>query len=137
MPRVAGPVQRDLLESSSITELQSVEWTPAATSVTFPIGHGEAPSVEPGDHDRLVKDLSGSIWQTARELRRLGWNERKLRAVASLSRGRIVSGQKGYALIESVSDEEAMHAAAWLDAQARVMMRRANEIRQCRRETSI
>lgn len=91
---------------------------------------GRAPRIEADDIADLVRALTGHDWRSARELAGEGWNDRRLRATASASEGRIVSGQKGYALIEAVTVEEAQHAADWLDRQARSMSKRASEIRR-------
>ena len=80
------------------------------------------------DVDALVRALAHQGWTTARELRRAGWNDRELRALASASGGRIVSGQQGYCLIEEATVEEARHAAAWLRHQAQQMTQRAYDI---------
>jgi len=80
------------------------------------------------DVDALVRALAHKGWTTARELRSAGWNDRELRALASASGGRIVSGQQGYCLIEEATVEEARHAAAWLRHQAQQMTQRAFEI---------
>ena len=74
--------------------------------------------------------LRGSGWQTAKQLARHGFNDRALRAIASASKGQIISGQKGYALISEATVEEANHAAAWLEHQAKAMTERAYEIRR-------
>jgi hypothetical protein len=78
---------------------------------------------------RLISALSGRGWVTARVLSaQIGSNERALREAASQSEGRVISGQKGYALIDEVGVHEAQHAADWLKHQAHEMLRRANEI---------
>lgn len=89
----------------------------------------------PANNERLlvaaVTDLlHGSGWQTAKQLKPFGYNDRTLRAIASASHGQIISGQKGYALISEATVEEANHAAAWLEHQARAMTQRAYEIRR-------
>lgn len=72
--------------------------------------------------------LRGAGWQTAKQLRAHGYNDRTLRAIASASHGQIISGQKGYALIEEATVEDARRAAAWLRHQAAQMVQRAAEI---------
>ena len=74
--------------------------------------------------------LRGSGWQTAKALRRHGYNDRTLRAIASASGGQIISGQKGYALTCEASVEDVNHAANWLEHQARAMLNRSLEIRR-------
>jgi len=76
----------------------------------------------------LVARLNGAGWQTARQLRADGYNDRTLRAIASASAGRIISGQRGYCLIEAATVEDARHAAAWLRHQAAEMNARAADI---------
>jgi hypothetical protein len=56
------------------------------------------------------------------------WGERRLRAAAHESEGRIISGQRGYKLTRLATIEEVQHAAAWLRHQAQAMQRRALEI---------
>lgn len=85
----------------------------------------KAPAVTPADVEWLVFRLRGCGWVRAREMR---GSDRRLRAVASASLGRIISGQKGYCLIEEATVEEARHAAAWLRHQGTEMIRRASEI---------
>ena len=80
------------------------------------------------DVDGLCRLLHGKGWTTARTLRLSGYHDRELRALASASQGRIVSGQQGYCLIGEATVEEARHAAAWLRHQATAMMQRAMEI---------
>jgi len=85
-----------------------------------------APLVAP-----LIAALTDKGWRTARDLcRELGTDDRSIREAASQSEGRVISGQKGYALIESVTVEEANRAAAWLQHQAETMLRRASDIRR-------
>jgi hypothetical protein len=78
---------------------------------------------------RLIAALSDRGWVTARVLSaQIGSNERALREAAHQSEGRIVSGQRGYALIENVTVAEAQHAAAWLKHQATEMLKRAGDL---------
>ena len=98
---------------------------------TLPLFATPAPAVSREDVSWVVQYLAGNGWQTAAQLKaRLYFNDRKLRAIASASEGRIISGQKGYALIEEATVEEARHAAAWLRHQGNLMIRRAHEIEQ-------
>ena len=76
----------------------------------------------------LVARLDGAGWQTAKQLKADGYGDRTLRAIASASAGRIISGQRGYALIESATVEDARHAASWLRHQAAEMNARAADI---------
>lgn len=88
-----------------------------------------APRVTSAEVAVLIAVLSGQGWVTAKQLW-ASWTDRQLRALASASEGRIVSGQRGYALIEAVTVEEANHAAAWLRHQGTKMIQRAYEIEQ-------
>ena len=53
-----------------------------------------------------------------------GYSDRALRAIAAMSHGQIISGQKGYLAIESATAEEISHAANWLRHQAMAMLTR-------------
>lgn len=89
------------------------------------------PAVSDQDVAQLIAALSGRGWIKAKALAlTLGCDDRTIRARANASEGRIVSGQQGYALIESVTVEEANRAANWLEHQAKEMARRAAEIRR-------
>ena len=64
---------------------------------------GAAPEVAPEDVERFVAYLSGRDWTPRRVIQAdLGWDERKVRAVARASRPRIVSfpGSRGYKRFE-------------------------------------
>jgi len=63
-----------------------------------------------------------------------GLTDRALREIASNSKGRILSGQSGYILIEYATNEEIDRAEAWLLSQANQMKERAVEIRRCRNQ---
>lgn len=76
----------------------------------------------------LTRRLLGAGWQTAKVLRADGYQDRALRAIANASKGRIVSGQRGYCLIEEATVDEARHAASWLRHQAEAMLARAADI---------
>jgi hypothetical protein len=92
------------------------------------------------DTERLVLCLAGRGWQTGLSLRtRLGWTERRLRAVASGSKGRVLSwpGSKGYCLTAEAATEDIDHACAALTSQARDMLSRAEDIRQATQMRSI
>jgi hypothetical protein len=69
-------------------------------------------------------------WVTARMLMPLvDRTDRELRAEAEASQGEIVTGNKGYCLLDEAGDDEAEHAAARLESQARKMIARADNIR--------
>lgn len=98
-------------------------------------------SVDPSEVEILIQCLRGKGWITRRLIERaLGWNDRTIRAVAQVSQGRVISGQKGYSLIEEATVEDANHAANWLKHQADQMTKRAYEIRQqmhrCKRDAA-
>lgn len=78
--------------------------------------------------EALCDLLRGSGWQTAKALKRHGYNDRTLRAIASASEGQIISGQKGYCLIAEATVEDVRHASAWLRHQGTLMIQRAAEI---------
>ena len=75
--------------------------------------------------------LAGRGWVKSRELeQRFGVSDRVVRAVAAMSDGQIISGQKGYALLSDATVREANHAADWLLHQAKEMTERAYRIRR-------
>lgn len=83
----------------------------------------------PQDVERLIAKLSGKGWLNASTLKPLtGWNDRKIRAVANASNGRVISGQKGYRLTSEATRAEIDHACNWLRHQATEMQRRAQQI---------
>ncbi len=89
---------------------------------------GKQPAVTASDVEALEALLAKSgTWMKAKEFT-APWTERKLRAVANASAGRIISGQQGYKLTWMATIEEVQHAAAWLRNQATAMQRRALDI---------
>ncbi len=55
----------------------------------------------------LIRSLDGRGWRTAKSLiAELGWSDRQIRAVAESSADRIISGQKGYCLLEQAAVED-------------------------------
>ena len=74
--------------------------------------------------------LSAGQWLTAASIMDMipGLSERRLRDLASGSRGKIISGQRGYQHIHHATEEEIHHAQAWLRSQADKMRERADEI---------
>ena len=89
------------------------------------------PVVDHAQVDRLMQALTGRGWVLRRQLeQQLGIGDRMLRACASESEGRVISGQRGYCLIEEATVEDANHAAAWLERQAKAMAQRSAEIRR-------
>jgi hypothetical protein len=94
-------------------------------------GRGTGPVVSDGELGQLIAALGRRRWLTAARLTEAtGFNDRKLRALAADSGGRIISGQKGYCLTTEATNEEIHHAASWLESQARVMTQRAISIRK-------
>lgn len=96
---------------------------------------------EPTDADerdvlRTLKQFAdnGKRWVLGRELvESIGWpdcenSRRKLRAVAEANAKRILSGDKGYALLSNCTPDEIIHAANRLRTQAEKMLRRSLDI---------
>ncbi len=79
---------------------------------------------------RYLKDCSG--WITAHQIStNLGISDRRCRALAEHSDGRVISGQFGYRYLDRTTPiEEVDHAASWLEQQAKKMLGRANAIRR-------
>ena len=89
------------------------------------------PQMQAEDVAILVRCLQGQGWVTAKQLTaRHGISDRELRAIASVSEGRILGGQLGYCLIEEATVQQAQHSADFLKAQAKKMLTRAYEIEQ-------
>lgn len=90
------------------------------------------PEVSPAMVEQLCRHLKERGWVFARELvRETPFDDRTLRAIASKSDGRIISGQKGYCLLDGeTSLEDADRAATWLENQAKEMTVRAFAIRR-------
>jgi hypothetical protein len=90
------------------------------------------PEVAPEDVEQMIRFLAGKGWLRAVEIEAAtGASDRKMRAIAQHSAGRILSGQQGYRLFDrSTPLEEADRAASWLESQAREMLRRGAEIRR-------
>ena len=89
------------------------------------------PKVTTNEVETLVSYLDICTgWKTAKELAKVtGHSDRKLRALANASEGRIVTGQRGYMAASNATSDEISHAANWLEHQAREMIRRATAIR--------
>lgn len=96
-----------------------------------------APRVGPCDVVNLCHLLRGQGWLTAAQIsarvveRRINggrpWNERRVRAIAEASDGRVVSfpGSPGYKLFDEVSEAMIDHAIAAIRSQAKRMMARS------------
>lgn len=77
--------------------------------------------------------LSDGAWHSGKSLtHELQTNERVIRQIADYSKGRVISSEKGYRLIECATVAEIDHAEARLLSQARKMTERAVEIRRAR-----
>lgn len=87
----------------------------------------KAPRVTWADVAWLITVLDGMGWQKAKWFR---LNDRTIRAIAAASQGRIISGQRGYHRTDQASVEDVNHAAAWLQHQGELMIRRAQDIRK-------
>jgi hypothetical protein len=90
------------------------------------------PDVRPEEVDGLIAFLRGKGWMKAVEIAAAaGVSERKMRAIAEHSEGRILSGQAGYRYLDqSVPIEEVDRAATWLESQGKKMLVRGAEIRR-------
>ena len=88
-----------------------------------------APAVSAGDVDRLCDWLTGAGWVRAAMLcDLLKVDDRTLRAIASASKGRILSGQRGYRLFDrTVTLAEVSESAGRLHSQGMDMLRRAQD----------
>lgn len=75
----------------------------------------------------LIELLKGRGWVRAKEFP-VEWSERSIRAVASASKGEVISGQKGYALSREATLADCWKSRDWLLSQAKDMMRRVTEI---------
>lgn len=90
------------------------------------------PEVTPEDVQEMARFLAGRGWLRAAEIEAAtGVNDRRMRAIAEHSAGRILSGQAGYRLFDrSTPLEEADRAASWLESQGRKMLLRGAAIRR-------
>ena len=79
------------------------------------------------DFVALLESLQG--WVTAKRLAIFA-NDRKLRALANASGGKVITGQRGYKAACHATSEEIAHSANWLEHQGREMLRRAQGIRK-------
>lgn len=90
------------------------------------------PKVSGDEVEAVCAFLGGKGWIRAKEIEaQIEIDDRRMRVIAEKSEGRILSGQKGYRLFDaSVPVEEADHAANWLIAQGKKMIRRGVAIRR-------
>lgn len=92
--------------------------------MTQPSLFRKAPTVSEQDVAWMVWALTGRGWLPAKKLA-IYVNDRMLRAIAAASDGRIISGQKGYCLIEEATVEEVQRFCASMRSQAKRMLERA------------
>lgn len=84
---------------------------------------------ERADPRPLIEALRGRGWMRAADLARaLRANDRRIRQLANLAAGRVISGQQGYKLTAEATMEEIDRASAWLRSQAKEMTHRALQI---------
>jgi hypothetical protein len=92
-----------------------------------------APVVTEAEVDALCAHLDGRGWQTAKQLEQaLGLDDRKLRAIAEHSDGRVLSGpgSPGYRLFTREALADADRCAALHESQAKRQLQRAAAIRR-------
>lgn len=81
------------------------------------------------DGEALKAALRGRGWVSAEVLfGELNLTKRQLRKEAAASRGDIICGNKGYAIIDEVPRGDAIHSAKRLRSQGRKMLDRASRI---------
>jgi hypothetical protein len=89
------------------------------------------PRTDCADTNALLTALRFGQWLTASQLAvMLAWTDRKVRDVASRTRGAVISypGSPGYRLFSACSVDEIQHATNALLSQARDMTQRAVDI---------
>jgi hypothetical protein len=91
-----------------------------------------APPVDASDLATTLHHLRNATdWLQARDLTQLtGFDDRRLRAIASASKGHIISGNRGYRLTRQATIEEIDHCTAKLLSQADAMTARALQIQR-------
>jgi len=92
-----------------------------------------APEVTTEEVEQLVEFLEGKGWLTARQIAAaIGLDDRRLRAIAEHSAGRILSGPgcPGYRYFDKTALPHAEHAIACFESQATKMFKRAAAYRQ-------
>ena len=79
----------------------------------------------------LIAVLQDRDWTTAREIieivkrqTEVVWHDRKVRELASQSKGAVAGGQRGYKLIGLMTVEEYNHWRNWMTSQAAEMTSR-------------
>lgn len=88
------------------------------------------PSVD--EVESVCAFLAGKGWIKAAVIEaEIEISDRRMRRIAERSDGRILSGQKGYRLLDGTTPvEEIDHAANWLISQGRNMIRRGVAVRR-------
>ncbi len=102
-----------------------------ADTAELPLGM-KAPEVTVAEVDALCRHLHGRAWITAKQLTaELGLDDRKVRAIAEHSDGRILSGPgcPGYKLFDGAASlDDAKRAAGALQSQGNRMLHRSKSI---------
>ena len=107
---------QQLLANNARSTLSVAVTTNTQPTLALQSGHGARfPVIQPGDYCECTLDD--------------GTNVEICRVLANASEGRIVTGQKGYQSASNATADEIHHAAAWLEHQAKEMIRRATSIR--------
>jgi hypothetical protein len=91
-----------------------------------------APEVTAAEVGQLAGFLIGKGWLTAKQINEAtGLDDRRVRAIAEHSAGRILSGPgcPGYRYFDKAALPHAEHAIAGFESQATKMLRRANVYR--------
>ena len=91
------------------------------------------PAVSETDVAQLVTALKGTGWRLRRDLERvLGWNDRKVRAVAEASQGEVLGSDLGYRLTIEASCTEIEAWDARFAGQIQAMQARRAAVRRVR-----
>jgi hypothetical protein len=104
------------------------------TQLALPFEKQAPPEVSQREIEEMILRLfQAQKWLTAADLgAHTEQDRRRVRAIASVSGGHIISGQKGYTLNFLATDEEADASSGWLERQGADMQRRADEQRRVR-----
>lgn len=103
---------------------------PMTTQLDLDISE-KAPRISADEIDLMINALRGKGWQTTTQLGATDWNQkRKLRAIAEVSDGRIVSfpGSPGYKLFDECVPEDFLRGDRANRRQARKMLARWTRI---------
>lgn len=92
----------------------------------------QPPKTSGDEVEAVCAFLAGKGWMKAAVIEaEIEISDRRMRRIAEKSDGRILSGQKGYRLLDGATPiEEADHAANWLISQGRNMIRRGVAVRR-------